>query len=108
MVTYTQGSLGSVLIVLFGLTVSANAQAPTLRFEHLGQDQGLSESTVTSILEDQKGFMWFGTYDGLNRYDGNTFSIYRNDPRDPPSLSGTRIASNGLLEDHEGILWVGT
>ena len=99
-------SLGWVLVVL--LTVPAYGQAPTLRFEHLGRDQGLSQSTVTSILEDHKGFMWFGTYDGLNRYDGNTFSIYRNDPRDLQSLSGNDIAIGGLLEDHEGILWVGT
>ena len=108
MATYTQGSLGSVLIVLFELTLPAYAQAPTLRFEHLTQDQGLSESTVNSIVEDHKGFMWFGTYDGLNRYDGASFIIYRNDPRDPRSLSGNRIERNNLLEDREGVLWIGT
>ena len=101
-------SLGWVLVVLVGLTAPAYGQAPTLRFEHLGQDQGLSESTVETIVEDHKGFMWFGTYDGLNRYDGNTFTIYRNNPQDPRSLSGNRIERNNLLEDREGTLWIGT
>lgn len=88
------------------VTLSANAQAPTLRFEQLGRDQGLSESTVNAIVEDQRGFMWFGTNDGLNRYDGYTFVTYRSDANDPQSLSHNEVLS--LLEDRAGTLWVAT
>ena len=50
--------------------------------------------------------MWFGTLDGLNRYDGNDFKLYRHDPDDPHSLSDNTI--RGLIADHTGTLWIGT
>ena len=98
--------IGLVLAGLGCCAGAASAQQPVLRFTHLTQDQGLSENTVRAIVEDQKGFMWFGTYDGLNRFDGYTFTVYRNDPDDPNSLSQNQIRA--LLEDHEGELWIGT
>jgi two-component system sensor histidine kinase ChiS len=75
-------------------------------FEHLSLEQGLSQSVVTAILQDRKGFLWLGTQDGLNRYDGYSFRIFRRDPRDPKSLGNNYVFS--LAEDRDGRLWIGT
>ncbi len=76
------------------------------RFEHLTMAQGLSQSSVTCIIKDSRGFMWFGTEDGLNKYDGSTFTIYRHQPNNNNSLSSSYI--NTILEHEDGFLWVGT
>ncbi len=76
-----------------------------LRFERISLEQGLSQSTVFSMLQDSQGFMWFGTEAGLNKYDGYTFTVYRHDPEDPNSLGGNWIQS--MLEDDSGTLWIG-
>ncbi len=57
-----------------------------LTFKHLTPKDGLSQSRVNCILQDKQGFMWFGTWDGLNKYDGYTFTIYRNAPSDSTSI----------------------
>lgn len=75
-------------------------------FQHLKQEQGLSNNVVTCILKDRTGFMWFGTDNGLNRYDGNSFLIYRHESKNPQSLPDNRITS--LFEDSKGQIWVGT
>jgi len=67
------------------------AYPPAFKFEHLSLEDGLSQSTVYAILQDNKGFMWFGTQDGLNRYDGYQFTIYRHNPTDSNSLSHNEI-----------------
>ncbi|NIM96438.1 MAG: response regulator [Anaerolineales bacterium] len=77
-----------------------------INFEHLSLEEGLSQSVVTSILQDSQGFMWFGTQDGLNRYDGYEFKIYKHDPDDPNSLSDNFVWS--ISEDGGGNLWLGT
>jgi two-component system sensor histidine kinase ChiS len=77
-----------------------------LRFERISLEQGLSQSTVFSMLQDSQGFMWFGTEDGLNKYDGYTFTVYKHDPEDPNSLGGNWIQA--MLEDSSGTLWIGT
>jgi two-component system, sensor histidine kinase ChiS len=77
-----------------------------LDFEHISSKQGLSQNTVFCILQDNQGFMWFCTEDGLNKYDGYNFSVFRHDPEDPNSLSDSRILS--IFQDRSGILWVGT
>jgi ligand-binding sensor domain-containing protein/anti-sigma regulatory factor (Ser/Thr protein kinase) len=82
------------------------AQKENIRFERISLEHGLSQSTVNCILEDHEGFMWFGTQDGLNKYDGYKFTIYRHEDSDSNSLSDSYIRS--ICEDHEGILWVGT
>lgn len=76
------------------------------RFERLGLEDGLSQNAVLAMLQDQHGFLWFGTQDGLNRYDGYTFVVYKNDPDDPNSLSLNSILA--LHEDDDGTMWVGT
>ncbi len=77
-----------------------------MRFERLSIEEGLSQSVVNCILQDRLGFMWFGTQDGLNRYDGYRFEIYRHDLRNPASLTHDWVTA--LAEDPTGDLWVGT
>ena len=75
-----------------------------LKFAHLTTNDGLSQNNVVSILQDHRGFMWFGTGDGLNRYDGNSFVAYKNNPNDRGSLSANFIRD--LVEDDKGHLWI--
>ncbi len=82
------------------------AQSPKLRFSHIASEQGISNSTIECIYQDNLGFLWFGTRDGLNRYDGNEILVYRNDPPDSNSLSDNYIRC--IYEDHQHQLWVGT
>ena len=83
-----------------------SAQSPKLRFSHISNEEGISNSTIESIFQDSLGFVWFGTRDGLNRYDGNEIVIYRNDPSDSNSLSDNFIRC--IYEDRHHQLWVGT
>ncbi|GAB3318469.1 two-component regulator propeller domain-containing protein [Larkinella ripae] len=75
-------------------------------FSHLGVEEGLSQSSVYAIAQDGRGFMWFGTRDGLNRYDSRQVVVYKNRPDDPQSLASNTI--NSLLVDQKGRLWIGT
>ncbi|MFX1411358.1 MAG: two-component regulator propeller domain-containing protein [Promethearchaeota archaeon] len=77
-----------------------------IKFEQISLEQGLSQSVVMCILQDSRGFMWFGTQDGLNRYDGYEFVVYKHDPENPHSLSNDFVLS--IYEDRSGVLWVGT
>lgn len=77
-----------------------------LRLGSLSVEQGLSQSSVFCTLQDRRGFLWFGTEDGLNRYDGYSFRIFRPDVNDPRSISSNFILS--LAEDPRGRIWVGT
>lgn len=97
------------VVIMIGLLLclpAARAQAPKLRFRHISNEQGLSNSTVEAIFQDSRGFMWFGTRDGLNRYDGLEIEVYKNNPQDTASLSESYIRS--IYEDREHHLWVGT
>ncbi|MCP4140478.1 MAG: GAF domain-containing protein [Chloroflexi bacterium] len=78
----------------------------SLRFEKISLEDGLSQSVVHTLLQDSFGFLWVGTQDGLNRYDGHTFTIFRPDPDDSNTISARWISS--LYEDKQGYLWVGT
>jgi ligand-binding sensor domain-containing protein len=77
-----------------------------LQFESLSIEQGLSHSSVYSIIQDKYGYMWFGTQNGLNKYDGTKFIIFRYDSSDLGTLSNNTIRS--IYEDSNGVLWVGT
>ena len=81
-------------------------QERDIKFECISLEQGLSQSSVYCILQDRKGFMWFGTEDGLNKYDGYEFTVYKPSPGAPHSLSNNYIFT--LYEDREGVIWVGT
>ncbi|MBN2012528.1 hypothetical protein JW960_24585 [candidate division KSB1 bacterium] len=75
-------------------------------FEHLTLEDGLSQGTVLSIVQDRFGFMWFGTLDGLNRYDGYSFTVYKNSEADPTTISDDWITA--LYIDRNNTLWIGT
>jgi signal transduction histidine kinase/ligand-binding sensor domain-containing protein len=81
-------------------------ESNNVRFGQISLEQGLSQSSVFCIAQDRKGFMWFGTQDGLNQYDGYSFHVYKPIPGDPDSLSDAHIRA--MVEDQEGILWIGT
>jgi ligand-binding sensor domain-containing protein/signal transduction histidine kinase len=79
---------------------------PELRFEHLGLLDGLSNSAVTCGVQDNRGVMWIGTFDGLNKFDGYQFTVFRHDPDDVNSLSDNLIYD--IYADENGILWIAT
>src|SRR5882757_693405 len=93
-------------LLLLLLCFPATAQQPNLKFEHLDINAGLSQNNVLNVLQDSRGFIWFGTRDGLNKYDGYQITIYRNDPKNKGSLSNNFISD--IIEDHRGFIWVGT
>ncbi len=80
--------------------------AQDIKFEYLTPDEGLSQSTVPSIIQDKVGFMWFGTNSGLNKYDGYKFTKYYHNTQDTTSVAGDLI--NCLFEDSQGDLWIGS
>ncbi len=82
------------------------AQTERLYVERISVEQGLSQTTIFGMMQDRRGFMWFGTEDGLNRYDGYQFRIFKNDPFDSTSLSNNYI--NTLYEDRRRFIWVMT
>ena len=83
-----------------------SAAQQNLRFEHLGMEDGLSNDNAVAILQDRKGYIWIGTWDGLNKYDGYTFTKYRFDPTDSNSLSQNLVYT--IWEDKQGFIWIGT
>ena len=94
------------LIFAFLLSLPAIAQQKNLKFEHLGIREGLSHSNVKGILQDRNGFMWFATHDGLNKYDGYKFTIYKTKSDDPASLSHNNLWR--IIEDKHGNIWIAT
>jgi signal transduction histidine kinase/ligand-binding sensor domain-containing protein/DNA-binding response OmpR family regulator len=82
------------------------AQKLSLKFKHITSTQGLSNNTVETIYQDARGFMWFGTRDGLNRFDGNKITVFKNRPGDPASISDNYIRC--MVKDVHQALWVGT
>jgi len=95
-----------VLFLFITSLLSVNAQPKNLQFRHLTRENGLSHSWVHSIIQDKYGFMWFGTDDGLNRYDSYNFRIYKNNLQDKNSISSNIIMA--FYEDSRGDLWIGT
>jgi signal transduction histidine kinase/ligand-binding sensor domain-containing protein/DNA-binding response OmpR family regulator len=95
-----------VIITVFLLPVLPYPQSDDLQFEHVTVENGLSNNNVQCILQDRQGFMWFGTSDGLNRWDGYTVKIFTNDANDSNSISDNYITA--LHEDSSGLIWIGT
>jgi ligand-binding sensor domain-containing protein/signal transduction histidine kinase/DNA-binding response OmpR family regulator len=90
--------------ILFILSTAANAIS--FSFRHYKVENGLSENSVFCSLQDSKGYMWFGTKDGLNRFDGQNFMVFRHLPNDKNSIGNSFIHT--LFEDKRKTLWVGT
>ncbi|MBC7936999.1 MAG: histidine kinase [Rhizobacter sp.] len=95
-----------ILLLMILCVAETNAQPPVLYFKRLNRQNGLSNNKVNCILQDKRGFTWIGTDDGLNRYDGNNFYIFKNKPGDSSSLSGNTITD--LYEDKKGTMWIAT
>jgi ligand-binding sensor domain-containing protein/signal transduction histidine kinase len=93
------------LLLSIAAACGVHAAPLTLRFEHLGVDQGLSQESVTAILQDRNGYMWFATQAGLNRYDGYRITAFKNDLANPASILDNYVQA--LFEDAQGRLWVG-
>jgi len=93
-----------IICFLYMLTNALHAQ-DNFVFENLSIPQGLSNPTINSICEDKYGFLWLGTDDGLSRYDGYEFKVYKNNPSDSTSLPGNTIYA--ISEDNNGDLWIG-
>ena len=93
-------------VVIWLLHLSfAFSQGANIKFRHLSLKDGLSQSSINCIFQDSKGFMWFGTQDGLNRYDGYEFTVYKNIPEDTSSLTNSFIHALCQLGSE---LWIGT
>jgi ligand-binding sensor domain-containing protein/two-component sensor histidine kinase len=92
--------------ILLLLSFFCAAQKPLLYFEKLTVEHGLSHNKVNCIIQDRRGFIWIGTDDGLNRYDGKHFTHFRSRPGDSSSLSGNIVTD--MLEDKDGRLWIAT
>ena len=94
---------GALFLILWQ---PAFSQIDSYQFTHLGLEDGLSQATVNSIVQDDKGFLWFGTVGGLNRYDGQQMVVYRSDLIDNNSLSDKQVTD--ICIDVDGDLWIGT
>ena len=97
---------GVLRLVVFAVLLPAVGLATQLEFERYSLDEGLSQSSVFSMMKDRRGFMWFCTESGLNRYDGYQFTVFKNLPFDSTSISHNNIRN--VCEDDSGYLWVAT
>ncbi|MGA2406088.1 MAG: two-component regulator propeller domain-containing protein [Bacteroidales bacterium] len=95
-----------LIIFLFIFFWSFSLNAKQFYFRHYRNEDGLSNNTVMVSIQDRRGFIWFGTKEGLNRFDGYQFKTYLNNPNNPNSLINNIIIS--LCEDKDGIIWIGT
>ena len=94
-------------LILFLIFILISRAGTAQKFTYLGLKEGLSQASVKCISQDFRGFIWVGTADGLNRYDGYTFNIYRNSPENYYSVSGNDITF--VYENpFDSLMWVGT
>jgi ligand-binding sensor domain-containing protein len=98
-------SIALFLLFLTGLFLFSQ-ENKDFHFKKIQVNEGLSENAVYCILQDSKGFMWFGTKDGLNRFDGNNFRVFRNNAKKPNSIGNNFIRC--LAEESDGSLYIGT
>src|SRR6059058_3430347 len=91
----------SLLLLL--LAFRAGGQ-PACKVEYYSTDQGLSHQRVTAMLKDKEGFMWFGSWDGINRFDGHLFVSFKSSPGDMSSLGNDRV--DQIVEDQSNHLWI--
>jgi ligand-binding sensor domain-containing protein/signal transduction histidine kinase len=90
----------------FLLLLCQHGQGQSIKFDHFTLKDGLSQSQAFSIFQDSYGYIWLGTQDGLNRFDGNHFKVFKNDPFDSTTLTHNWVWS--VQEDSQGDLWIGT
>jgi ligand-binding sensor domain-containing protein len=95
-----------LLLVLFQDIAGLKAQTD-LRFEYLSEQDGLSHNRILSIHQDREGFIWFGTWEGLNKFDGYTFTVFQPDPNNALQTLSHNVISD-IAEDKDGLLWLAT
>ena len=95
-----------IILIAFFIFSSSFSQTDKYIFRQLTDADGLSQSTIFAMIQDKDGYLWLGTIDGLNRYDGYEFRVYANDPSDDASISDNFISA--LYEDSDGLIWIGT
>src|SRR5690606_22861600 len=98
--------LPAIIFFLQTLFPQVNQPAGSNVLDHIFSETGLSQNTVHDIIQDKEGYIWFATEDGLNKYDGSTFTIYKNNVQDSFSISDNFILT--IYKDHSGTLWVRT
>lgn len=96
----------TLLILLIIALVPVTASAQKHKFRHYGVESGMSSNTIFKILQDKDGLMWFGTIDGLTRFDGSSLKTWRSNPSDTLSLGNNSIYA--MEEDSNGTLYIGT
>src|ERR1700679_2441955 len=96
----------ALLCAIFLFSGPVQAQERNVKFSSLNTNDGLSQNDVKSIIKDHAGYMWFTTDDGLNRYDGYHFTVYRHEAKNIHSLPTNNVTA--LFEDKSGRIWVGT
>ncbi len=96
----------SGILLIFGAANALGFSELPVKFERLMLEDGLSQSSILAVYQDSQGFIWMGTQDGLNRYDGRRITAFQSDPDDPHSLSSSTVWC--IAEDSQGDLWVGT
>src|SRR3569833_1399733 len=94
------------LFLLVILPFAGLSQNPSLKFEHFGTRDGLSQVNINCIIQDSRGFMWIGSRNGLNRYDGYKFISFRYDAKNEQTLSNNLITD--LEEDQDRNIWIST
>ncbi|MCX6236231.1 MAG: response regulator [Bacteroidia bacterium] len=95
-----------LLILAQFISLLTFAQNEQIKFERIGTDKGLSDPNVMCVTQDSRGFIWVGTRNGLNRYDGHQFRVFYSDPSDSGSLSSNYIQK--IIEDSKGNIWIAT
>src|SRR5690606_29758898 len=97
------------LLSVVALPFNLVSQGSNLKFEHIGTNEGLSQSFITCIYQDSRGYMWFGTTEGVNKYDGYTFTNYNYTHYNPGQENNARSNSiKDIAEDPEGNMWIAT
>lgn len=105
MLKYLIGLLIVQPAIIFSVMFEVSAQQESIEFEHYSIDQGMYETNITCIVQDNIGFLWFSTNSGIEKYDGYNFTAYKNDPDDKNSIDNA--FANTLYKDTEGNIWIG-
>lgn len=95
-----------ILFLFVCISLTCKSQDNSIKFSHITTENGLSPGNISAICQDKLGFIWIGTYDGLNRYDGKNIVIYKHNPDNVHSLLSNQVRS--IFEDSKGNLWIGT
>lgn len=100
------GFFGCFVAICLFIQTGFAQQFPDFHFENISTADGLSDNTITCLFQDNKGFLWIGTGNGLNRYDGNIVTTYLYEEGNANSMSGNFIS--GIIQDDAGVFWIGT